>query len=199
MKLSRLSSVAATACAIALTAAAPAFAAAGERTPLNLDEAEPTRVAPAGGGGGLVRTFIGLAVVVAVIYGVYWILKQVKASREERVSGSGLSTLATLPLGAGRSLHMVRAGSEVVLIGVGEHGVTPIRTYAEGEARDAGLLDDIADGSDYGWHDMAAIGGTIALDGADGRADAPAGAGAPSRPPALNHLLDALRRRTVRR
>ena len=115
----------------------------GEDTPLSLDEgtrqvADPT----AGGstGGGLVRTFVGLAVVIAVIYGLYWVLKQVKASREERSSGSGLSSQAVVPLGPNRSLHLVRAGSELVLLGVAEHGVTPIRSYTEEEAEAIGLI-----------------------------------------------------------
>ena len=88
------------------------------------------------------RTIVGLAIVIGVIYGLYWVLKQVKASREDKALGSGLKTLATLPLGPNRALHLVRAGDEVVLVGVGEHGVTPIRTYGENEARALGLLAD---------------------------------------------------------
>jgi hypothetical protein len=42
-------------------------------------------------------------------------------------------------------MHLVRAGSEVVLVGVGEGGVTPIRTYGENEARALGLLVDEED------------------------------------------------------
>ncbi len=94
------------------------------------------------------RTIVGLAIVIGVIYGLYWVLKQVKASREEKASGVGLETLATLPLGQNRAMHLVRAGDEVVLIGVGEAGVTPIRTYGENEARALGLLGDDAPLSD---------------------------------------------------
>jgi flagellar protein FliO/FliZ len=124
-----------------------ALAADGERTPLNLSDPDSAPAQAAGStGGGLVRTIVGLAVVIGVIYGLYWILKQVKASREETASGSGLKTLATLPLGTNRSLHLVRAGEEIVLVGAGEHGVTPIRTYSEAEARELGLLEeDVAD------------------------------------------------------
>jgi flagellar protein FliO/FliZ len=120
-----------------------ALAADGERTPLNLgsDTKEQTAKATSSGGG-LVRTIVGLAVVIGVIYGLYWVLKQVKASREEKALGSGLETLATLPLGQHRSMHLVRAGDEVVLVGVGEAGVTPIRTYGEHEARALGLIAD---------------------------------------------------------
>jgi flagellar protein FliO/FliZ len=122
-----------------------ALAADGERTPLNLSDPDGAPAQSAGStGSGLVRTIVGLAVVIGVIYGLYWILKQVKASREETASGSGLETLATLPLGTNRSLHLVRAGEEIVLVGAGEHGVTPIRTYTEAEARMLGLLDEDA-------------------------------------------------------
>jgi flagellar protein FliO/FliZ len=132
---------------------ARAFAAvqgANEKTPIDLgDAAQQQAATPGSGGGGFFRMLFGLLVVVGVIYGVYWILKQVKKSKEESASGRGLSTIATLPLGANRSLHMVRAGGEVVILGVGESGVTPIRTYTEEEALDAGLigadLDDFDD------------------------------------------------------
>ena len=115
----------------------------GEKTPvnLNLDEKSGTEVPGASAGGSLVRTIVGLAIVIAVIYGLYWVLKQVKASKEDKASGQGLSALATLPLGPNRSLQLVRAGRELVLIGVSEHGVTPVRTYSEDEAEAVGLLD----------------------------------------------------------
>jgi flagellar protein FliO/FliZ len=124
-----------------LLLAPAAFAADGERTPLNLSD-EPSTAAKAAGSssGGLVRTIVGLAVVIGVIYGLYWVLKQVKASREEQATGSGLRSLATLPLGGNRSLQLIRAGDEVVLVGIADQGVTPIRTYTEDEARSLGLL-----------------------------------------------------------
>ena len=126
-----------------LLLAPAALAADGERTPLNLSDPDTPGASPAGSpSGGLVRTIVGLAIVIGVIYGLYWVLKQVRASREERATGSGLRALATLPLGGNRSLQLVRAGDEVVLVGVADHGVTPIRTYREPEARALGLLAD---------------------------------------------------------
>ena len=114
----------------------------GEDKPLDLPADAPRQLNDAGasGGGSLVRTFVGLAVVVAVIYGLYWVLRQVKSSREERSVGSGLSSQAVVPLGPNRSLHLVRAGRELVLLGVAEHGVTPIRRYTEEEAQQVGLI-----------------------------------------------------------
>jgi flagellar protein FliO/FliZ len=122
----------------------------GEKTPVNLDldEKSGSEVPGASAGGSLVRTIVGLAIVIGVIYGLYWVLKQVKASREERASGQGLAPIATLPLGPNRSLHLVRAGGEVVLLGVGEGGVTTIRTYGEHEARALGLVTDDDDPQD---------------------------------------------------
>jgi flagellar protein FliO/FliZ len=129
-----------------LLLAPAAFAADGESTPLNLPAAEPAKqAATASTGGGLVRTIVGLAIVLAVIYGLYWVLKQVRASKEDRASGRGLEPLATLPLGANRSLQLIRTGREVVLVGVGEAGVTPIRTYSEAEAQALGLLEEDGD------------------------------------------------------
>jgi flagellar protein FliO/FliZ len=155
-------------------------AARGEDTPLNLPADAPRHLASAGGGTStLVRTIVGLAVVLAVIYGVAWVLRQVKASREERSAGAGLSSAATIALGPNRSLHLVRAGRELVLVGVAEHGVTPIRTYTEEEARAVGLLSD-DDGEDDGGDD----------------AGGPGAPGARTAAPSL--LLDRLRRLTVR-
>jgi flagellar protein FliO/FliZ len=122
----------------------------GEDTPLNLPADTPRTVAGTSGSGSLVRTIVGLAVVIGVIYGVAWVLRQVKDSREARVSGAGLQHAATIPLGPNRSLHLVRAGRELVLVGSAEHGVTPIRTYSEDEAIALGLIapdeDDELDG-----------------------------------------------------
>jgi flagellar protein FliO/FliZ len=163
-----------------LLLAPTAFAADGESTPLNLSSGSTGgQTAQAAGGGGLVRTIVGLAVVIGVIYGLYWVLKQVKSAREEKAHGSGLHTLATLPLGHNRSLQHVRAGDEVVLVGVGEAGVTPIRTYGEHEARALGLLAD----------DAVVVPDTIELP-AETVGQLPAETGRPS-------FLEALRRKTV--
>jgi flagellar protein FliO/FliZ len=149
----------------------------GENTPLDLDRPSPA-VEHGGGGGGMVRTIVGLAIVIGVIYGLHWLLKQIKSSREQSSSGSGLDALSTLQLAPGRALHLVRSGSEVVLVGSAEHGVTPIRVYREDEAHALGLL--TAAGTDE-----------------DSPAD-PIHAG-PGSPPAAGGLIDLLRRWTVRR
>jgi flagellar protein FliO/FliZ len=162
----------ATAITVFVLGSPSAFAASGEDTPLNLKDTTGDAPAHVGGGGGsIVRTIVGLAVVIGVIYGLYWILKQVKSSREEKAVGQGLAALATLPLGPHRSLQLVRAGREIHLVGVSEHGVTPVRTYSEEEAEAAGLLDLDDDGDEP----PSRAGGVLA------------------------GVVDDLRRRTVRR
>src|SRR3954447_11117657 len=124
------------ACAGMLLAAPSAFAASStESTPLNLPSVDQSQAASGGSGGGLVRTVVGLAIVLARIYGLFWGLQQGKASRETAASGQGLESVATIPLGTNRSLHLVRAGRELVLLGVAEQTVVPIRAYREDEAR----------------------------------------------------------------
>lgn len=179
---------AAIACALltapAALAASATTPATGEDTPLNLDRPAQT-VQSSGGGGGIVRTIVGLAVVLGVIFGLHWVLKQLKHSRENRSTGGGLNPLSTLQLGPNRALHLVRAGSEIVLVGSGENGVTPIRVYTEDEARLLGLLDEIEHFDD----DVMA--------GRGGRQN-PLHA-APGSPASAKEIVKALQRLTVRR
>ena len=114
----------------------------GENTPLSLGSSAGSTHS-SGSGASLVHTIVGLAIVIAVIWGLSWILRQVKASRDPRAPSTGLSSIAALPLSSGRSVHLVRAGSDYLLLGSAEHGVVPIHRYSEEEAREAGLLDVI--------------------------------------------------------
>jgi flagellar protein FliO/FliZ len=111
----------------------------GENTPLNLSPSS-TATHSSSGGASIVRTIVGLAIVLAVIWGLTWILRQVKAGRDPQVSSAGLASVSALTLSTGRSVHLVRAGNEYVLLGSAEHGVVPIHRYTEEEAREAGLL-----------------------------------------------------------
>lgn len=156
---------------------------------LPLEQAQQQAQTGSSSGGGLGRTIIGLLIVCAIIYGLYWILRQVKKAREEQASGSGLHSLASLPLGPNRSLHMIRAGRDIVLVGVAEHGVQPIRSYSHEEAFEAGLIDEDGDatgGSNGG-------GPTLPL----GKGAKAAGFSSPGA--AIGGALHKLRERTVRK
>ena len=167
-------------------AASTSTTAAGEDTPLHLDRPAKA-VEHSTGGGGIVRTIVGLAVVIGVIYGLHWILKQVKTGREQHSTGGGLDALSTLQLSPGRALHLVRSGSEIVLVGSAEHGVTPIRVYSEDEARALGLLDEIERHDGGGDHDAAGRRRSTPLHAASGS------------PATLRDFLTTVRQWTVRR
>jgi flagellar protein FliO/FliZ len=141
------------ACALQGTYACPAAAftppskSSGESAPLNLNSAS-SATHTSSGGASLVRTIVGLAIVIAVIWGLAWIMRQVKSGREPQIATAGLASVAALTLGSGRTVHLVRAGSDYVLLGSAEHGVVPIHRYTEEQAREAGLLADTAVGNE---------------------------------------------------
>jgi flagellar protein FliO/FliZ len=229
---SLLSRAVATAAAIAgacvLVYASPAVAftptlkQGGENTPLNLGSSSSAAGAhPAtsgGGGASIVRTIVGLAIVIAVIWGLAWILKQVKAGRDPNLSSDGLASVAALTLGSGRSVHLVRAGSDYVLIGSTEHGVAPIHRYSEQEAREVGLaLADAPDAPSIAGERPRLLGAAGQLVAGAGRALTQSSAAREARLPASHSpvagrrpdpmrastasigLIDRLREMTVRR
>jgi len=127
--------------ALACAGTAPAATGApptGENAPLSLN-ASSAGTHTSSGGPSLVRTVVGLAVVIAVIWGLYWIMRQVKTRNDPRAPSAGLSSVAALTLSSGRSVHLVRAGNDYVLLGSAEHGLVPIHRYTEQQAREAGL------------------------------------------------------------
>lgn len=168
--------------------AAPPVADYGDSQPLDLPaDAQPGPDRAAAGGGSMGRTLLGLLVVVALIYGLTHVLRRMKAGGTGGGKADGLKAVASIPLGQNRSIHLVRAGQEYLLVGAAEHGVVPLRTYTEEEARTAGLLG----------------GAEPKREAARAVPAAPKLPGLPSRParPALaaGSLLDELRARTVRR
>lgn len=141
-------------CVLAFAGPAAAFTPSsnsktgGENTPLDLSSSGTSHTSSSGPS--VVRTIIALLIVIAVIWVITWILRQVKSGRETRTLGSSLSSVATLPLSPGRSVHLVRAGRDYVLLGSAEHGVVPIHRYSEQQAREAGLFNPDIDAPEEG-------------------------------------------------
>jgi flagellar protein FliO/FliZ len=162
--------------ALALASPATAFAASatGEHTPLHLSATTARHSSSSMSGGSILRTIVALVIVIGLIYGIARVLRKVKGGGQ-RASGEGLEHLATLPLAQGRSVALVRSGSDVVLVGISESGVTPIKVYSESEALMNG----------------------IALPPAEHTGPALIEAGS-STSPAGQTFLDVLRRMTVR-
>jgi flagellar protein FliO/FliZ len=168
---------------LSLLSAAPAAAAthagpAAEQTPLNLGQSDASTSHLAGTSFG--HMLLALVIVIALICVLAYVMRRLKSGRGPRAYGSGLANVASLPLGTGRSLHLVRAGGEYVLIGVAEQGVVPIRRYTEEEAREIGLLDEPGD------------------DASGGPPGPPPGPVAAVMRQTLTRALDQLRSRTVR-
>jgi flagellar protein FliO/FliZ len=172
-------------CAPAAEAYSPAIKSGGESTPLSLPTSSGAGSHASSSGPSIVRTIVGLLIVIAVIWGLSWILRQVKSGKETRAAGTGLSSVATLPLASGRTLHLVRAGEDYLLLGSAEHGVMPIHRYTKQEAQDAGLLD--------GQDGPGAGGARVA------RSPRTGGRSGPGEPEFEGSLVDRLRGWTVRR
>jgi flagellar protein FliO/FliZ len=77
---------------------------------------------------------------------------------------------------------MIRAGREIVLVGVAEHGVSPIRSYTEDEALEAGLIGHPDDDDDSAGDTPGKSSGGFATPGA-----------------ALKTAIDSFRQKTVRK
>ena len=136
--------------AVALCVAVPAVLAVPAQAAFHVDKTRlPASVTGGGNGdqsvsspsttGTIARTVVGLAIVLAVIYGIYWLLKTTNKSRRT-VGGGQIEVLATTPLASNRALHLVRSGDEVILVGSAESGITPLRVYPAGEAENNGLI-----------------------------------------------------------
>jgi flagellar biosynthetic protein FliO len=140
------------------------------------DGAEPAQADDegSGAGGSIVRMIVGLGIVLLVIYGVYWLLKAYRKTKLQTSDGR-IEILATTPLGPSRSVHLIRVGEEIVLVGSAEQGVTPLRVYTAQEAAQLGPLIDAA--------------ATVSRLAPEARRDGPR----------LAQVVDELRWRTVRR
>ncbi|MGI9658830.1 MAG: FliO/MopB family protein [Gaiellaceae bacterium] len=108
----------------------------GSDTETPAPEDEEGLPSPGGGGtsgGTIVRMFAGLAIVLAVIYGVYWLLRSQRRSRGMKTD-ERIGVLATTTLAPNRTLHLVRVGDELLLVGAAEQSISPLKTYSAEEA-----------------------------------------------------------------
>jgi flagellar biogenesis protein FliO len=113
------------------TAAAPAHASGKATTPQDPNESLPIpegSSGPASISGGAGSTLVRL--VVGLIALVWYLLKRVQRSRypamDDRNPAGLIDVLATTALGPNRSLHLVKVGEEIVLVGSTDHSVAPI-------------------------------------------------------------------------
>jgi flagellar protein FliO/FliZ len=130
----------------AAAAAAPAFHR--DETPLPKQLSEQTTKAAAttsSSGGSLARTIVGLLIVLAVLFGVYWLLKTF--ARGKGIKGDGrLEIVATTALAGNRAVHLIRVGDNLVLVGSAEGSITRLRSYSSAESAALEARIDIASG-----------------------------------------------------
>jgi flagellar biosynthetic protein FliO len=139
------------ACALGLllVGVTPAFAAdtfKKDTTPLSPEATgagDSTSTDVGSSGGAIVRMLIGLAIVIAVIYAIYALLKRANGRKGGGVRSDGkMTVLASTSLAPGAAVHLVQVGDELVLVGQGQQGVTPIRVYTADEAQRLGVALD---------------------------------------------------------
>jgi flagellar protein FliO/FliZ len=133
--------LAVSACAAVLAFAPVALAAnpavRQDQTPLPASITSPTKagaVHASSSGSAIATTLAGLAIVLAVIFGIYLLLRMYARGKRGGRSDGRMEIVATTALAQNRALHLVRVGDGLVLVGSAEQGVTRIRSYsAEGE------------------------------------------------------------------
>jgi flagellar protein FliO/FliZ len=130
--------------AFAIWCSSPAFAASsfdnkyGAGKKVSLNSGSPAHAASGSLSGTIVRTIVALLVVIAVIYGLTWILKQSRTTKNPSM-GDGIVQIASMPMGPNRSVSLIRVGAELHLLGVAESGITGIRVFTEEEAYELGI------------------------------------------------------------
>ena len=93
-----------------------------------------------GTGSAALHMLLALAIVLALIFGLYKLLKRSARRNDKTVADDGwMDVVSTTPLAPSRSLHLVRVGEELILLGASDGSLTPIRVYGADEARRLGV------------------------------------------------------------
>jgi flagellar protein FliO/FliZ len=106
-----------------------------------------------------IRMILILAVVVAAIYGVFYLIK--KSGKPKASRFSGIKILGSTALGSSRFLHLASVGRQVFLIGTGEGGVSMLSEITDREAVDTLLLEAESNPSGAGLPEKRDFGSVI--------------------------------------
>lgn len=85
--------------------------------------AAPTPGLPYAPGHYLLQALLSLALVIALIYGVYWLLRRVGPGRMGAGPRGPAELLQSVPLHGGYVLHVVRVGQKLLALTCGPGGV----------------------------------------------------------------------------
>jgi flagellar protein FliO/FliZ len=81
--------------------------------------------------GGLAQTLVGLAVVLALIFGAAWVLRRLNVGASP--AGSALRLVASQPLGQRERVVLVEVADQWLVVGVAPGSVTALATLPKGE------------------------------------------------------------------
>jgi flagellar protein FliO/FliZ len=117
------------------SAKAPAFHQDTTPLPASLTQTTTTStgVHSASAGSALARTVAGLAIVLAVLFGIYWLFKTYAKGKQTKSDGR-LEVVATTALAPNRAVHLIRVGDGLVLVGSAEGAVTRLKAYSPEES-----------------------------------------------------------------
>jgi flagellar protein FliO/FliZ len=115
------------------SATAAGNAAAGQAT--GVAAAPAAGQVPGVGTWDFVRMLLVLAVVVGLIYGVFWLLK--RGGRLKTPENEMIRVLGSRSLSGNRALHLVEVGRGVYLVGSAENGVNLVAEVKDQETIDA--------------------------------------------------------------
>jgi flagellar protein FliO/FliZ len=91
--------------------------------------------APGVGTWDFVRMLVVLAMVVGLIYGVFWLLR--RGARMKTPENEMIRILGSRSLAGNRALHLVEVGHSVYLVGAAENGVNLVAEVKDQETLDA--------------------------------------------------------------
>ena len=108
--------------------------------PLGEDTTALQAVAPVISTGDFIRMLLILGVVVAAIYGVFYLIRRATVGRVPE--NELISLLGSKGLSTGRMLHVIRVGNSVYLVGAAENSISLISELTDKETLDAVALQE---------------------------------------------------------
>jgi len=83
--------------------------------------------------GAIVKMLAALALVLAVLVGLYWLLRRFLPGQAPGASGGAMRLIGRLPLGPKKGVALVEVAGRVLVLGLGEQNVTLLATIDDQE------------------------------------------------------------------